>query len=438
MVSVEDGRTTDLSERLRRLQRLGLHKGVSKLRPPAPPPVGPTIEAVVEGEWVSTPHGPCFVAETTYPLDERRGGLPLGECLALPPAAAVACARDPALAALDWRTAAFVDTETSGLAGGTGTFVFLVGVGIFDDRGFTVRQLFMPSPAEEGALLHLTASLLDRCSGLVSYNGRAFDLPLLNTRLMLNRQLPRLQDAPHLDLLFPTRRLWRARLGSCALGHVEQEALGLRRQEADVPSWLIPTLYREYLRRGDASELHRVFYHNLEDVLSLVTLTTRLCRLFVPDRLPALGELLPVDCFSLGRAYEELGWIAASEAAYRQALAAALPPDLRERALQQLSFLLKRQGRREEAAHLWRLWAEEALPGQLTPFVELAKHYEWQATNLPEALAWTQEALRRAESWPPSSSRRLALAELHHRLNRVQDKMAQRSGDLNSARADKQ
>jgi len=416
----------DLSERLRHLQRLGLHKGTAKLRPPAPSPAGPGIEAVVDGEWVATPHGPCFVAETTYPLGERRGGLPLGECLTLPPAAVVACARDAALAELDWRATAFVDTETSGLAGGTGTFVFLVGVGAFDDQGFTVRQLFMPTPAEEGALLHAVAGILDRCRGLVSYNGRAFDLPLLNTRLMLNRQLPRLQDAPHLDLLFPARRLWRARLGSCALGHVEQEALDVRRQEADVPGWLIPTLYREYLRRGDASELRRVFYHNLEDVLSLVTLTAHLCRLFVPDRVP-LDELPPSDRFSLGYAYEELGWAVASEAAYRQALASALPPDLRERTLQQLSFLLKRQGRREEAAHLWRLWSEEASDAQLTPFVELAKHHEWHVMDLPEALAWTQQALRRAESWPPSPGRRLALAGLQHRLNRLQDKLVKTS-----------
>ncbi|MBC8447221.1 MAG: ribonuclease H-like domain-containing protein [Chloroflexi bacterium] len=417
----------DLSERLRRLQRLGLHKGTSKLRPPAPPPAGPGIEAVVDGEWISTPHGHCFVSETTYPLDEWRGGLPLGECLTLPPAALAACARDPALAELDWRTAAFVDTETSGLAGGTGTFVFLLGVGTFDDQGFTVRQLFMPSPAEEGALLHAAAGILDRCTGLVSYNGRAFDLPLLNTRFILNRQLPRLQDAPHLDLLFPARRLWRARLGSCTLGNVEQQALGVLRQEADVPGWLIPTLYREYLRSGDASELRRVFYHNLEDILSLVTLAARLCRLFVPDGIPTLDELPPVDRFSLGRAYEELGWAAASEDAYRQALAAALPPDVRERALQQLSFLLKRQGRREEAAHLWRRWSAEALDGQLTPFVELAKHHEWHVTNLPAALAWTQEALQRAETWPPSPGRSLALAELQHRLNRLQDKLVKSS-----------
>jgi len=419
----------DLSERLRRLQRLGLHKGTSKLRPLAPRPVGPGIEAVVRGEWVSTPHGNCFVSKTTYPLDHRRGGLPLGDCLTLPSAAAAACARDPALAELDFRTAAFIDGETSGLAGGTGTFIFLLGVGTFDDQGFTVRQFFMRTPAEERALLHTAAATLDRCTGVVSYNGRAFDLPLLTTRFILNRQLPRLQEAPHLDLLFPARRLWRARLDSCTLGNVEQEALGVRREETDVPSWLIPSLYRQYLRTGDARELRRVFYHNLEDILSLVTLATHLCRLFIPAHTSALlDELHPVDRVSLGRSYEELGWVDASEEAYRRALAAPLPPEVRERALSRLSFLLKRQGRREEAARLWRTWSNEASNGHLTPFVELAKHHEWHVVDLPLALVWTQQAIQRVEAWPPSPRRCRALAELQHRLNRLRRKLAKASG----------
>lgn len=417
----------DLGERLRRLQRLGLHKGTSSLRSPTPRPAGPGIEGVVPGEWVSTPHGNCFVSETTYPLDQQRGGLPLGDCLALPPAAAASCARDLTLAELDFRTTAFIDTETSGLAGGTGTLVFLLGIGTFESS-FVVRQYFAQEPAAERAMLHAAATVLDRCTGLVSYNGRAFDLPLLNTRFILNRQLPRLQEAPHFDLLFPARRLWRGRIGSCALGNVEREALGVSRKEADVPGWLIPSLYRQYLRSGDARELRRVFYHNLEDVLSLVTLAVRLCRLFVPAHAPcaSLDELPPIDRVSLGCLYEELGWAAASEEAYQRALADPLPPEVRERALSRLSFLLKRQDRREEAACLWRTWSEEASPdGRLTPFVELAKHHEWHVVDLPLALTWTQQAIERAEAWPPSSRRSRALAELQHRLKRLQRKLAQ-------------
>jgi len=415
----------DLGERLQRLQRLGLHKGTTRLRPSPPPSAGPGIEARVEGKWVATPHGDCFVSETRYHLKEHRGHLALGECFTLPPEALASCGRDGSLADLDLRRAAFIDTETSGLAGGTGTFVFLIGIGTHEDDHFVVRQFFMHSPAAERATLAAVSILLDRCTGLVSYNGKSFDLPLINTRFILNRELPRLQRAPHLDLLFPTRRLLRARLGSCTLGNVEREALGICREEADVPGWLIPSLYRQYLQTGDASEIGRVFYHNLVDIVSLVTLTAYLCRLFVPDRGRAiLDQIPPTDRFSVGRAYEALGWHEASEQAYRLALEGPLPSEVREKTLGSLALLLKRQERREEAAHLWRLWSEEASTDPLTPLIELAKHHEWHAKDLPSAREWTQEALRRLETVTPSPRSRLARSELQHRLGRLQNKIA--------------
>ena len=247
----------------------------------------------------------------------------------------------------------------------------------------------------------------------------------MNTRFVLNRDFPRLQHVPHLDLLFPARRLLRLRLGSCTLGNVEREALGVFREETDVPGWLIPALYRQYLRTGEAGELRRVFYHNLEDIVSLVTLATRLCSRFALDGNSASvpDQLHPIDLVSLGRAYERLGWTAASEDAYRRALEDALPPDARERALGGLALLLKRQGRREEAAHLWRLWTESASDASLTPFIELAKHHEWHVPDIPAAVNWANQAVQRVGAWRPSSRRSLTLSELEHRLNRLQHKL---------------
>ena len=415
----------DLGERLQRLQRLGLHKGTAELRPSPPPSAGQGIEAKVEGRWVTTTHGNCFVSEARYHLRERRGGLALGECFSLPPEALASCGRDGSLADLDLRKAAFIDTETSGLAGGTGTFVFLIGVGTHEDDHFVVRQFFMHSPAAERATLAAASTSLDRCTGVVSYNGKAFDLPLINTRFILNRELPRLQQAPHLDLLFPTRRLLRVRLGSCTLGNVEREALGIVREEADVPGWLIPSLYRQYLQTGDAGEMGRVFYHNLVDIVSLVTLTAYLCRLFAPDRgRTTLEQISPMDRFSVGRAYEALGWREASEQAYRLALDGPLPSDVRENVLGSLALLLKRQERREEAAHLWQQWAEEAPSDPFTPLIELAKHAEWHTKDLSLAKEWTQQALHRLEALPPSPHRSLARSQLQHRLGRLQNKIA--------------
>jgi len=417
----------DISQRLSHLQRLGLHKGAAALKPALSRPKGGGIAAAVQGEWLSTPAGNCFLAQTCHAPETERGGLALGDVLHLPAQAVAACTRDPALEDWDFRSAAFIDTETSGLAGGTGTFAFLVGIGAFRDGDFVVQQFFMDSPADERSLLKSVAETLDRCAYVVSYNGRAFDMPLLTTRFLLSRELPRLADAPHLDLLFPTRRLWRARLGSCTLGNVEREALGVRRAEADVPGWLIPTLYREYLRTGNAGELRRVFYHNLQDIVSLVTLATHLCRHFVSEGNPSplLPALPPVDRVSLGRAYEELGWTMAGEEAYRSALLAALPPDQRDDAYHRLSLLLKRQGRKDEASACWQRWSEE-WPGMehVIPQVELAKHHEWHTADLRRAIDWTERALQVVRLWPPSPHRDETLAELQHRLNRLLRKQA--------------
>ena len=178
--------------------------------------------------------------------------LPLAAALAASGSAVAACARDPRLDDFDFRQAAFLDTETSGLAGGAGTFAFMVGIGMFegegDDTVYVVRQVFMRSPAEERALLEVTANLLARCEGLVSFNGRAFDVPLLTTRYALQRQPSPLIGLPHFDLLPAARQRWRLRLPSCALSALERDILEHPRSQEDVPGWLIPSLYSDYAR----------------------------------------------------------------------------------------------------------------------------------------------------------------------------------------------
>jgi len=164
----------------------------------------------------------------------------------------------------------YLDTETTGLSGGTGTYAFLVGVGFFDGGTFEVRQYFMRDLDEEPALLAALDPLLREMDGLVTYNGTGFDLPLLETRFVLARR--RWPEAVfHLDLLPAARRLWSSRLPDCRLGTVEQHALGFAR-EWDLPGALIPSVYFEYLRRKMPGELPRVFEHNRHDILSLAAL----------------------------------------------------------------------------------------------------------------------------------------------------------------------
>ncbi len=268
-------------------------------------------------------------------------------------------------------------------------------------------------------MLHHLAQTLDTLTGLVSFNGKAFDLPLLETRFLLSRLRPDLLDAPHLDLLFPSRCLWRARISSCALSSLEQNVLDVRRNGQDVPGFLIPAMYFNYLQTGDAAEISRVFYHNAQDILSLVVLSAQVCRLFhSPDcGEPAHG----LDLLSLGRLCERLGSQSEAERAYRHALAVELNADVRSLLQEQLSFVCKREGRWAEAVELWEGLCAAGCRS-ITPHVELAKYYEHHAADVDRAIALVLEARRTLPRLPSGARPAESRAELEYRLDRLRRK----------------
>jgi uncharacterized protein YprB with RNaseH-like and TPR domain len=374
---------------------------------------------------VDTALGPFFLYRETHRLDHHHGRHALADLLAHTPQGAALLARDERLAGVDFQRMAFVDTETTGLAGGTGTYAFLVGVGVLADDDFTIHQFFMRDYGEEAALLQALGELLDRLEAIVSFNGKSFDLPLLETRFIMCRQPPRLTDAPHLDLLSPARRIWKYRLDSCALSSLETEILGVRRSHEDVPGWLIPSLFADYARTGDARQMSRIFYHNAQDILSLVTLTARMCDLMADPLVP--GEVPPgEDLYGLGRLLHDLGQTARAEAVYVQAAQTSQSAHVREMAMRDLAYLLKRQQQRAEALPWWQQLVETA--GVVYACEELAKHYEWHDGNLAEALAWTERGIGLAAGWPATSKRRETLASLEHRRERLNRKLASEKG----------
>ncbi|MEZ4522811.1 MAG: ribonuclease H-like domain-containing protein [Thermomicrobiales bacterium] len=158
----------------------------------------------------------------------------------------------------------YIDTETTGLSGGTGTYAFLIGLGWFEPSGFRVRQYFMRHPGEEIALLGYVARHINEFDGLTTFNGRSFDMPLIETRFRMHR-LEYAAPGDHLDLLHPARSIWKHRLESCSLGTLEQEILGVVR-ESDAPGWLIPSIYFNYLRTRAVHDLGPVIEHNRHDI----------------------------------------------------------------------------------------------------------------------------------------------------------------------------
>ncbi len=381
------------------------------------------IDRVVEGSYLSTPCGDCFVAEQHHPAGHPHGSYRLEEALEVDPEQLSWLGRDPRLAGLDLSRCAFLDTETTGLAGGTGTYAFLVGLGYFEGSRFVVRQFFMEDFDAEEAALHALAEALAPLGGVVTFNGKAFDLPLLETRFqMLRRPFP-LRGLPHLDLLFPSRRLWRNRLESCALSSLEVEILGVER-EGDVPGWLIPGLYFSYLQSRDARPLAAVFEHNRQDLLSLATLATRLARQYADPFHPQMED--PRDLAALGVIFEGLEMVDRAALCYERAVELSPSGEPRGRAMLRLGNLYKRLRLRQDAVEIWRKLAAAGHAYTLVAYLEMAKHYEHVAKDYLQAERITLQALStlelraaRAEPWRLERERQ----DLEHRLARLRRKL---------------
>ncbi len=403
-----------------RLRDLGVIKGVRELAT-LPPRPRVAIEDLVPGRFHTTSHGQCFVVEERYPLGHFHGDLTLSAFLDLKPELAAQVARDDTLASANLRRSCFLDTETTGLSGGAGTMAFVVGLGFFAEGQFHLHQHFLRDPGDEPAMAETLAAQLAEFEALISFNGIAFDVPILENRFILARILPPpTMGLPHLDLLHPARRLWRYGLPSCSLGTLEHAVLGVLREQDDVPGGVIPLIYRDYLRTGDAREIKRILYHNAVDILSLVTLAARLCRIFAQPW--ANAELNGAEFYGLGRWYASEGRLADTERAYRASIASNLAPDLRAKALRDLAHLLKRAGRRAEAFAYWQQLALEATDDILA-HVELAKYFEWHVPDLTLAAGWTRAAIAQVEHWFGEERRSGALTDLRHRLERLEQKI---------------
>jgi hypothetical protein len=408
--------STDLRDRLR---QLGVHKDAAKIV--TKPKRKSQLESLIDGETIETDYGPTFIHTERYAPDHVHGLRPLGELLDLPGSIAAHLAGID-LDEFDLRKTVFIDTETTGLSGGTGTLAFVVGVGAFDAADhFNVRQYFLRNPNEEGAMLLHLSEALDQYDSVVSFNGRGFDLPLLQTRFTLARLRPKILTAPHLDLLPPARRVWKGRYESCSLSTLEYRVLQVQREQADVSGALIPQMYFDYQRSGDASEMPRVMYHNALDILSMVSLSTHLIQLFSQST-ESIED--PSDLFALGKWAADRGEIDRAEIHLRQAIDRADDLKIKNEARSRLAAIYKQLDQRDQAIELWRELAQQPASHRIdlaiAACIELAKHYEWHEIDLKRALKWTKCSLKLAEDFPDQMLRQ----ELRHRLERLENKTA--------------
>jgi hypothetical protein len=319
----------------------------------------------------------------------------------------------------------FLDTETSGLAGGTGTYAFEVGLGRFTNEGFKLAQFFMRHPGEEAALLAGLIEFMDGMEAVVTYNGKSFDIPLLNTRYTMMGMTTPFEDIAHFDLLHLARRLWRMRLESRTLGNIETKILGLNRSEEEVPGYMIPEMYFEYLKTKDARPMAGIFYHNAVDILSLAGLFSHMAFLLHD---PFSEKIIhPEDVVSLGRFFEAVGDSKTAQKLYEKSLKLDLSTDHYLATIKKLSFLNKRCGQWEAAVAMWE---EASQAGEIYAFEELAKYYEHYVKDLEKAQEWTLDALDCLQKQHfPAYVYQTWLDAFQHRLARLRRKLAAETAD---------
>ena len=313
----------------------------------------------------------------------------------------------------------FFDLETTGLSGGAGTQAFLIGFASFDADGFVTRQYLMTRYADELSMLRTVAREGDGAGAVVSFNGRSFDAPLLETRYLFHRLAPFLGALPHIDVLHPARQFWKRE--DCSLLALERELLGHRRV-GDVPGFEIPGRYFQFVRTGDARPLCGVLEHNRLDLLSLAALTARLLHL-VTCGSAAVRD--PREALALGHVYTRAGVINRAAEAYTKSLELNRAPrcafdGTRIDALRALALTWRRMRRYEDAASCWQqLLAIRGCPAQVgrEAAEALAIHSEHRLRDFAAARAYVFDRL---EVWPAGPKRQ----SIDHRLRRLDRKLA--------------
>ena len=365
---------------------------------------------------------PVEVRENPYKLGARYGQIPIAMGLQIPGNILAFLSRDAGFEGLDLGSAVFLDLETTGLAGGTGTVPFLVGLGYYRDDRFKVSQFFLSEMAEEGRFVSEVAQFFKdmEFKSVVTYNGKAFDVPLLETRFALHRTPFPIRELPHLDFLFSARQLWKHKYDSCRLFNLAQEVVQAERAE-DIPGAEIPLRYFQYIRSGDFSLIEPVLYHNQEDILSLLGVVVAGAVLVDRTRRPAeRGATEAMDLYGVARLFESAGDAAQAAALLELALEGQLSAHASQTAKMKLSHHFKRSREWDKAVALWR---EMSAGEEAFSLRELSMYYEHKTKDFEEAMRAAEEGL--AVSMGRSAGER---RDFERRIERLKGKIRRHGG----------
>ncbi len=370
------------------------------------------LTEIVEGVEIENKYGKFFLVSDIVSRSSRHGHRNIFEAFDFDMTAAAMLANNPCISEYCSSDALFLDTETTGLAGGTGTMAFLIGLGWFEEGHFHVRQILARDFGEERAALYHLSQIASRKKFLVTFNGKAFDVNLLTTRFILNRLKSDLAELPHLDLLHPSRRILGHRLENSRLATLETQVFGVER-EGDIPGWEIPQRYFDWLKSRDGRLLAAIFEHNRLDVISMATLTAHLVEILTAQSMTKYAnadDYLAAARLLLTRANAE------GVEKILNIFQENSCPDFSHQSKKKLAQLYKRTGRLDEAVQIWRELAA-CEPVEFYAISELAKWLEHRERDHHQARILAENALNQANTF--SAEERQSLL---HRLKRLNAK----------------
>jgi uncharacterized protein YprB with RNaseH-like and TPR domain len=398
----------------RRVEAIMARRPVMTSKPPYsfhghPPP----LKTLIQGEEVENSQGKFFLSHDLLQGSYRHGSRHLRTASDLDMKSLSLLANHENMRHFDYTDGLFLDTETTGLAGGTGTLPFLIGMGWFERETFTIRQIFVRDFTEERASLTFFLDLLKTKRFLVTFNGKAFDVGLLSTRLIMNRLNNPLPDIPHLDLLHSSRRLLGHRIDNSRLATIEEVILGLRR-EGDLPGKEIPQRYFDWLRFRDARIMLDVFQHNRLDVLSMVVLTIHLTEMLNTHHNDDFIE--PYDLIAASRLLIDRGNILEAQRIL-ESLMSSDNVNIARESRKILSLIYKRSDLLDHAIKIWEMMIADDM-ADIFATEELAKWYEHRNHDFKKAFHLVNQALGQSRNMTSSERE-----SLNHRLKRLQIKL---------------
>jgi uncharacterized protein YprB with RNaseH-like and TPR domain len=362
---------------------------------------------------------PIQFFENPFPLGVRYGKITLSSGLDIKGDVLTWLSKDTEFESLDLSTALFIDLETTGLSGGTGVVPFLVGMGYYRDDKFYVSQYFLGEMGEEERMIQELGQFLTEMNfqSVVSYNGKGFDIPLLETRFILHRKPFLLSELPHLDFLYSARSLWRHKHENCRLFHLAREVVNADRAE-DIPSAEIPWRYFQYLNTGNFELIEPILYHNQEDILSLRGVGVAGALVFSEKEEKGLVDAM--DLYGAGKIMEKVGEVEKSLDFFQKALDGELSDEISLEAKKKISYHFKKNQDWEKAVMMWKEMtsAETASMSQLLSFRELAMYLEHKEKKFEEAREIAEEGFVMSMGFSSYYEKDFA-----HRLDRLKQKI---------------